>query len=188
MKQVILASGSPRRKELLGKAGLEFTVDPSSYEEELDSSLEPSELVKQLSLGKAQDVAKRHKDAVIIGADTVITFEGKILGKPRDEEDAKETLSRLSGEPHSVITGFTIIDTDTGKTLSKSVETKIYFKNLTAEEIGDYVNSGEPLGKAGSYAIQGLGKKLVEKIEGDFDNVVGLPVNEVVNSLREFNL
>ncbi len=187
MKQIILASGSPRRKELLEKAGLEFIVDPSSYEEELDSNLEPNELVKQLSLGKANDIASRHENAVIIGADTIIVFEGKILGKPKDENDARETLSRLSGQVHSVITGFTLIDTGTGKILSKSVETKVYFKELTPQEIDDYVKSGEPLDKAGSYAIQGLGAKLVDEIEGDFDNVVGLPINEVVKSLKELD-
>lgn len=188
MKQIILASGSPRRKELLEKAGLKFIVDPSSYEEKLDSNLEPSELVKQLSLEKAQDVAKKYKNAFVIGADTIIVFEGKILGKPKDENDAKETLSRLSGKAHSVITGFTLIDTATGKTISEFVETKVYFKELTSQEIDDYVKSGEPLDKAGSYATQGLGAKLIDRIEGDFDNVVGLPTSEVLKKLKEFGV
>ncbi|MBN1169037.1 septum formation inhibitor Maf [Candidatus Woesebacteria bacterium] len=188
MKRIILASGSPRRKEILEKSGLVFEVIPSKYEENMSDAIPPMELAKKLSLGKASDVADSQEGAVVIGADTFIAFEGKVLGKPINENDAKEMLKRMSGKSHSVITGFTIIDTDSKQTLSHAVETKVYFKKLTNEEIDSYVSTGEPLDKAGSYAIQGLGAILVEKIEGDYFNVMGLPLNSLVEKLKEFDI
>lgn len=154
----------------------------------MSDAIPPMELAKKLSLGKASDVADSQEGAVVIGADTFIAFEGKVLGKPINENDAKEMLKRMSGKSHSVITGFTIIDTDSKQTLSHAVETKVYFKKLTNEEIDSYVSTGEPLDKAGSYAIQGLGAILVEKIEGDYFNVMGLPLNSLVEKLKEFDI
>jgi len=188
MKTIILASTSPRRKELLEKTKLPFTVKASDYKENLNLNLKPRVPAKHLSLGKASAVASKCKKSIVIGADTFIVFKGKILGKPQTEKEAFEMLKRLSGDAHSVITGFTIIDSDTKQTISKSVETKAFFRKLTNKEINNYVKSKEPLDKAGAYAIQGLGAVLVEKIDGDYFNVVGLPLNAVVQCLRVFGV
>ena len=188
MKTIVLASGSPRRKEILEKTGLSFTVDPSNYEEDMNQDLEPKELVKVLSLGKAKDVAKRHKNAVIIGADLIISFKGNVLGKPQTKEKAIEMLTQLSGNTHSAISGFTIIDTETGKVVSDALETKIRFKELTQEEIKKYVDTGEPLDKAGAYAIQGKGKEFIKNIKGDYYNVMGLPLDSIITKLKEFDV
>lgn len=188
MKTIILASASPRRKELLKKIGLKFKVEPSNYEENMSPESEPDELAKSLSLEKAKLVAKNHKNALVIAADTFIVFEGKILGKPPTETEAKKMLETISGRQHSVITGFTIIDTENNKALSKSIETKVYIRKLTSNEIEAYVKSKEPLDKAGAYAIQGLGSVIVEKIEGDYFNVLGLPLSALAESLKEFGV
>jgi septum formation protein len=188
MKTIILASASPRRKELLQRIGLKFKVDPSNYEENISSELEPHELAKSLSLEKAKLVAEKHMNALVIAADTFIVFEGKILGKPRTETEAKEMLETISGRQHSVITGFTIIDTENNKALSKAVETKVYIRKLSSNEIDAYVESKEPLDKAGAYAIQGLGSVIVEKIEGDYFNVIGLPLSALAETLKEFGV
>ena len=187
-KAIIRASASPRRKELLKKLGLRFRVEPSDYEENLAAGLEPHELAVTLSLGKARRVAQNHRRALVIAADTFIVFEGKTLGKPRTEAEAREMLSTLNGKPHSVITGFTIIDTASGKVLSRSVETKVYLKKLSPDEIDAYVRTKEPLDKAGGYAIQGLGAVIVERIEGDYFNVIGLPLSALAESLKEFGV
>jgi septum formation protein len=188
MKTIILASASPRRKELLEKLGLKFRVEPSNYQEDINSELEPHELAKSLSLKKAELVAMSHKSALVIAADTFIVFEGKILSKPQTETAARKMLSTINGRRHSVITGFTIMDTDSKKVLSKSIETKVYIRQLTSNEIDAYVRSKEPLDKAGAYAIQGLGSVIVEKIEGDYFNVVGLPLSALAKSLKEFGI
>ncbi|MFC2122292.1 Maf family protein [Bacteroidota bacterium] len=188
MKTIILASASHGRKELLKRTGLKFKVEPSNYEENISPELEPHELAKSLSLEKAKLVAKNHKNALIIAADTFIVLEDKILGKPRTETAAKKMLESISGRQHSVITGFTIMDTEDSKALSKSVETKVYIRKLTSNEIDAYVKSKEPLDKAGAYAIQGLGSAIVGKIEGDYFNVVGLPLSALAESLKEFGV
>src|SRR3989344_6268006 len=188
MKTIILASSSPRRKEILEKTGLPFIIDPSNSDEDMTQNLEPKDLAKALSLAKAKDVAKRHKNAIVIGADSIITLNGKVLGKPHTEERAIEMLTELSGSIHSAITGYTIIDTDSGKIVSDAVETKIYFRKLTQDEIKNYVATGKPLDKAGAYAIQGKGALFVEKIEGDYYNIMGLPLSAVVEKLKEFGV
>ena len=188
MKTIILASGSPRRKELLEKIGLKFEVEPSNYEENTNSKLRPHELAKSLSFEKARTVANKHKNALVIAADTFIVFKGKILGKPYTETEARKMLETISGKPHSVVTGFSIIDTEDKKTVSRSVETKVYIRRLTPSEIDAYVKSREPLDKAGAYAIQGLGSVIVEKIEGDYFNVIGLPLSALTESLKEFGV
>lgn len=188
MKTIILASASPRRKELLEKLGLKFQVEPSNCEEDINSELEPHELAKSLSLKKAELVAMNHKNALVIAADTFIAFEGKILGKPQTETAARKMLAAISGRRHSVITGFTIIDTESNRVLSRSVATEVYIRQLTSNEIDAYVRSKEPLDKAGAYAIQGLGSVIVEKIEGDYFNVVGLPLSALAESLKEFGI
>ena len=188
MKTIILASASPRRKVLLEKIGLIFEVEPSNYEEDIPLRLEPHEFARNISLEKGKIVASKHKNSIVIAADTFIVFGGQILGKPHTEKDAREMLEAISGKYHSVITGFSIIDTGKNKTLSKSVETKVYIRNLTLSEIDAYVKSREPLDKAGAYAIQGLGSVFVEKIDGDYYNVVGFPLSALTEALKEFGI
>ncbi len=188
MKTIILASASPRRKEILEKTGLKFRTDESDYEEKMVSGLKPHELAVLLSRKKARVVARRYRDAIIIAADTVVVLRGRLFGKPRDAEEARKMLKALSGKSHYVITGFTIIDTEIKKELSRSIETKVFFKRLSAVEIEAYIRSGEPLDKAGAYGIQGLGAVIVKKMEGDFFNVMGLPLNAVVESLKKFGI
>ena len=188
MRRIILASASPRRRQLLEQIGLEFEVEPSDYAEDLQTKLQPHELAKELSLKKAQAVAKRYEDAVIIAADTLIVLEDGIMGKPHTEAEAKEILAALNGRPHSVITGFTLLDTKENKRLSKSVETTVYVKRLSPAEIDAYVGTGEPLDKAGAYGIQGLGAVIVERIEGDYFNVIGLPLCALAEGLKSFGV
>ncbi len=188
MKEIILASASPRRKELLEKTGLKFRVEPPDYQEHLDSTTEPHRLAMTISLEKAKSVAARHPDALIIAADTFILVDRQILGQPHTESEAGRMLQTLNGRSHKVITGFSIIDTGSRKTLSDSVETTVHIKKLTAAEIDAYIKSGEPLDKAGGYAIQGLGAVIVAGIEGDYYNVVGLPLSALTEALKEFGI
>ena len=187
-KIIILASSSPRRKEILAKTGLKFKVDESAYEEKIVTGMKPDSLVRFLSRGKARDVARRHRNALVIAADTIVVSRGRLLAKPRTGEEAREMLNTLSGKAHSVITGFTIIDTESKRELSRSVKSKVFFKRLSRGEIDAYIRSGEPLDKAGAYGIQGLGAVLINKIEGDFFNVVGLPLNALSESLKKFGI
>lgn len=187
-KKIILASSSPRRKEILEKTGLKFSVDADDYEEKMVLHLPPHKLSRFLSLEKARAVAGRHKNALIIAADTFIVFRDKILGKPLNKANAKRMLGTLNGSAHSVITGFTIMDTGSGKSLSGSEETRVYFNKMTQGEIGSYIKSKEPLDKAGAYAIQGLGAVIVKKIEGDYYNVMGLPLSSVAKCLKKFGV
>ncbi|MFO8100889.1 MAG: Maf family protein [Dehalococcoidia bacterium] len=184
MRKIVLASASPRRQELLKQIGLKFEVDPGNCEEVLRGDIEPAELAKSLSHQKAQAVAQKHPDAIVIAADTFIVAGKSLMGKARSEAEAREMLTELSGKSHSVITGFTIIDTLKGKVVSQSVETKVWFRRLSEEEIDAYVKCGEPIGKAGAYAIQGLGSVIVERIEGDYSNVVGLPLTALAEALK----
>ena len=188
MRKLVLASGSPRREQLLRQLGLDFTVDPSGYPEEAGPGLAPHDLARLLSIEKANAAAPRHPDAVVLAADTLGVFEDRIIGKPGDAKEAREILAMLCGRWHSVITGFTVMDTESLKCVTESVETLVYLKNLTAAEIGAYVKTGEPLDKAGAYAIQGLGAALVERIEGDYFNVVGLPLFALCRALEEFDI
>ncbi len=188
MKPLILASASPRRREILEKVGLRFRVDESGCEERITPGLSPATLARSLSRQKAEAVAAKYKDAIIVAADTFIVYESEILGKPHTAREAIRMLKSLSGRAHTVITGFTIIDTGSGKKISKSVKTKVCFKKLSSKDIDAYVKTGEPLDKAGAYAIQGLGAALIDKIEGDFLNVVGLPLDALLKVLREFGV
>jgi len=187
-RKIILASASPRRKELLDKTGLKFRVVKSHYKEAINRRLSPRQVAVSLSIGKAKAVAKKYKDAIIIAADTFIVFKGKILGKPKTAAKAKEMLRKMSRKSHSVITGFTIIDTQKNKVMSQSAETKVYFKKLKPREIDFYVKSKESLDKAGAYAIQGLGTMLIKKVEGDYFNVVGLPIASLAENLKKFGI
>ena len=188
MRKIILASASPRRKEILRKTGLNFSVCTSDYKEDINLSLKPRALAKFLSRKKAETVAHKYKNAIIIAADTFIVFKKRLLGKPHTDKEAEKMLHMLNGKAHSVITGFTIMDTASKKILSRSVETKVYFKKLGRKEINAYVRSKEPLDKAGAYAIQGLGSVFIERIDGDFLNVVGLPLLALTESLKKFGI
>ena len=188
MKKLILASGSPTRKKLFEEAGLTFEIDPSNYQEDMSLSLPPKELAKHLSKGKADAVAKKHKQAVVVGADTFVVYQNKILGKPHTPEKAKEMLKMLSGKQHLVITGFTIVDLENNKIVSEAVETEVFFKDLTDKEIDDYVATGEPLEKAGSYGILEGGGKFVKEISGSKSNIAGLPMEAVMEELASFSV
>ncbi len=187
-RKIILASSSQRRKELLKITGLKFRVAASDYDEDMDLGLKPRQLARFISHKKAAAAATKYKDAIVIAADTFIVFGGKLLGKPKNTAVAGSMLKALNGKTHSVITGFTIIDTGNNKKLSRSVETKVFFRKLTTKEIESYIRTKEPLGKAGAYAIQGLGAFLIKKIEGDYFNVIGLPLSALIEGLKKFGI
>ena len=187
MIDFILASGSPRRKELLELIGLEFKVIVSQADEDsVSKDLKPELYVQELALLKASATAKevlRNKNAVIISADTIVTLDG--LCKPKDEDDAFNMLSKLSGREHEVYTGYCVMRISNGKAVCGKVRTKVKFKDLSDDKIRGYINSGEPMDKAGAYGIQGLGSLLIEKIDGDYFNVVGLPISALADTLED---
>jgi len=148
--------------------------------------LRPEQLAEYLALKKAEDVAASHPEALVIGADTIVVVDGIALGQPADAANAREMLEKLSGRGHRVITGFALMCLASGAKKVKSVSTKVYFRPLSDEEIDSYIKSGEPMDKAGAYAIQGGAASFVEKTEGDYYNVVGLPVGELLESLKKF--
>ena len=189
-RRMVLASKSPRRRELLEMLGAQFEVITSDCDENI-TGLAPRYLVRELALRKAEAVYERlnDPDAVVIGSDTIVTPDGvKALGKPRDRGDAVRTLTEISGKWHSVCTGIAVIGRaadNTSKKIAETVETKVKFLDLTKEECERYADTGEPLDKAGSYGIQGRGGALVEKIDGDYYSVVGLPVSRLRVILRD---
>ena len=191
MKKLILASGSPRRKEILENIGFRFDVLVSDTDESVIKAdkLPVSVYVQELALLKASAVQKSApKNSLIISADTVVYSEGKILGKPKDYDDAFSMLKSLSGKCHSVFTGICVMRTKDAFSCCGAVETEVYFKELTDNQIERYVQTGEPMDKAGAYGIQGIGSLLVEKINGDYFNVVGLPVAKLSEILeKEFD-
>ena len=188
MKKIILASSSPQRQSLMQKLGVDFIVEPADFDEASVAIGNPRKLAQALALAKAQKVARRHSGALVIGADTIVNLGHEIFGKPRDAKHAREMLKKLNGRGHTVITGVAIYDADTHKFLTDAVETKVHFRPLSDLEIGAYVKSGEPFGKAGGYAIQGLAAFFVEKVEGDYFNVVGLPLERLAERLKEFGV
>lgn len=183
MKEIILASASPRRKELMSQLHIPFTVQVSGVDEQIEGITTPADIARILALQKAKDIAIKNSDAVVIGADTVVSINGSVLGKPRNEEEAFNMLKQLSGNVHEVYTGVAILQGD--EEISFHERTEVVFYPLTDEEILNYIRSGEPMDKAGSYGIQGLGAYFVQKINGDYFSVVGLPVARVKRSLIE---
>lgn len=184
MSRLVLASASPRRRELMSLAGFDFEVITADVDEVLDHSLSPCELVMSLSFQKASAVAELKPDATVIGADTVVVLGGKVLGKPKSEADAVQMLQSLSGNTHEVYTGVCIIK---GDRVHKFFEcTKVTFWPLEDELIAEYVASKEPMDKAGAYGIQGKGCVLVKGIEGDYFNVVGFPVSRFCREIKAF--
>ena len=190
MKKIILASASPRRKELLTQIGLEFEVIVSEADENISADT-PENLVMQLSAIKAGAVYEEHKisadNTLIIGADTVVAMNGQVLGKPKDKEQAKEMLNALSDNKHEVLTGVTIISIKSGNIVKETFyeKTIVYTYPMTDSEIDEYIESGEPMDKAGSYGIQGIGAKFIKKIDGDYNNVVGLPISRIYKKIKE---
>lgn len=185
MKNLILASASPRRQELLEKCGVPFTVDVADIDETMNEENDLALEVQELAYQKAKTVLARHQDAIVIGSDTIVTLDHKVLGKPKDKEDAIEMLKELSGKTHEVITGLAIISSKKEfKTVSKSFVT---FEVLTEEEILRYVETNEPMDKAGAYAIQGIASRYISSIQGDYYAIMGLPVSIVYEELKNMD-
>jgi septum formation protein len=185
--KLILASKSPRRKQLLLDHGFKFETIPANIEEEKYTYLEPLEMVKTLSLLKAQKIAKEHNNSIILGADTTVSLNGENIGKPVSIENAKEILNKLSGKTHLVISGFTIINSSNNQTYTSHEISKVTFKKLSQKEINDYTSIANVLDLAGGYAIQEEGGALIDKYEGDYLNIVGLP-SKVFGKLSQFKL
>jgi len=188
--QLVLASASPRRRELLQQIGLKFQVIPSKAEEQILPGETPEEHVVRLSLDKATEVANRDNISGrwFIGSDTIVLCDTQILGKPEDELHAATMLKQLSGREHRVLSGYAVIDRQTGKQLTEAVSTKVWFRQLTDVEITSYIATGEPTDKAGAYAIQGLGVCFVSRIEGSYTNVVGLPLCKLTLAMKELGI
>jgi septum formation protein len=189
MKEIILASASPRRSELLKQVGIKFEVIPSNIKETIDESLKPEEYAKILSYEKALSVAKGLKSpSVVLGADTIVVKNGMIMGKPQDEEEAFGMLKSLQGDWHEVITGITLIESSGFESIREFEKTRVKMRLLSEKDIKAYIKTGEPMDKAGAYGIQGVGALLVEKIEGCYFNVVGLPLNRLGLMLEKFGV
>ena len=182
--RLILASASPRRQELLQKAGVAFTIAPSNISEAMLDGETPQEYALRVAGEKALDVARRHLHSWVLGADTIVEIDGEVLGKPRDKADGQRMLRLLSGRTHRVMTAFVLIDEESQIRANQIVTSSVTFKPLSDLQIHAYLATGESFDKAGAYAVQGLGASLVERIEGSYTNVVGLPIDEVLIALR----
>ncbi|UCH33195.1 MAG: septum formation inhibitor Maf [Armatimonadota bacterium] len=189
---IILASASPRREALLKQIGLPFRVEPSGVsEEKAQRPGDPASFVEQAALAKAEDVAARVRDGLVLGADTVVVVGGRVLGKPTSAAEAREMLASLSGVTHDVYTGLALVQVEDGSVRRRRTAheaTRVTFRRLSRDDIEGYVATGEPMDKAGAYGIQGRGAVLVERIEGCYSNVVGLPVARLVEMLRDFGI
>lgn len=184
----ILASGSPRRKEILENISLEFEIMADESDELIIEGEKPYDTVKRLAMQKAKNIASRveaEENTIVIGADTVVSIDEKILGKPKDEREAKDMLLTLSGRINTVYTGLAVLETQSGKAVSEFVSTGVKFRSLSEKEIENYIKSGEPMDKAGAYGIQKIGGLFVESINGDYFNVVGLPLCRLGEILSE---
>lgn len=187
--KLILASASPRRKDLMGKAGLEFHISAADIDEEaVPYEGDPGTYVQVLSAKKAETVALKHPDAWTIGADTIVVVDNAILGKPKDRNSALSMLGKLTNRTHSVFTGFSIMGPSKNIALTRAVETRVRFKALTREEMAWYADTAEPYDKAGGYGIQGIGAFMVQEINGSYSNVVGLPVCELIQTLTQLKI
>ena len=184
---IVLASASPRRQDLMKMIGLDFTVHASDFDEK-ENELPAEEIALHNAIGKAHDVAKHYRNSLIIGADTVVSFQHHILGKPKSDEDAKEKLRLLSNTTHQVMTALCMIDTNKMQPVTALVTTDVTIDRLEEKDIEIYVNSGEGHDKAAGYAIQGLGSLFIKEIKGDYFNVVGLPIYTLRKMLEKFNL
>ncbi|MBW2632372.1 MAG: septum formation inhibitor Maf [Deltaproteobacteria bacterium] len=181
----ILASVSPRRKELLEGMGIEFDVIPSGINEDFLNGETPREHVLRLSKEKSSAVSRNNPDAWVLGADTIVIIDGDVIGKPGTQNDARAMLARLSGREHRVITGFTIVNKSADVMITDAVESFVIFKEISEDEMDWYVKTKEPYDKAGGYAVQGMAAFFIREIRGSYTNVVGLPLTEVVTALKK---
>ncbi len=180
----ILASVSPRRKELLEGMGIEFDVIPSGINEDFLNGETPRDHVLRLSKEKSFAVSRNNPDAWVLGADTIVIIDGDVIGKPGTQNDARAMLARLSGREHQVITGFTIVNKSADVMITDAVESFVIFKEISEDEMDWYVKTKEPYDKAGGYAVQGMAAFFIREIRGSYTNVVGLPLTEVVTALK----
>ena len=186
-KQLVLASRSPRRQLLLKQIGMNFEIRESGVPEDFDQNKTPSENVQMIAFRKASAVARDYQNAIVIGADTIVVLNGKVFGKPENERDAVSILQTLSGQTHQVYTGFTLYDRPSGRSVSAVEITDVTFRELSREEITEYVRSGSPMDKAGAYGIQDdYGAVFVSRIEGCFYNVVGFPLTKFYLVMKQF--
>ena len=174
--EIILASASPRRKEILQNTKLKFEIQKSDIEESM---------VVRLAYEKAYDVAQKNKDKLVIGADTIVALDNEVLGKPKDKEEAYQMIKKLSNKTHKVITGISLINISHGMVVNDYVVSLVTFKDLSEDSIKDYINTNESLDKAGAYGIQGYGALLVDNIQGDYFNIVGLPISKLSDLLKD---
>jgi septum formation protein len=188
MRKILLASGSPRRKEILAKLGLPFEVQVSSYEEDMTHPLPPEELAVFLSAGKARAVAEAYPDAVVIAADSFVAHDGKVIGKPKSEAEAKATLQMLRGTDHRVITGVTIACGEIAQETSFYDNVSVIMRDISDDDIDAYIKTGEPMDKAGAYALQERGAIFIDRIEGDFFTAMGLPLRRLADELPKFGI
>ncbi|CEQ23108.1 Maf-like protein [[Clostridium] sordellii] len=186
---IILASGSPRRREILANTNAKFDVLTSDVDERIFKFEEPTQLVLRLAFKKCMDIAINNPESLVIGADTIVVLDNEILGKPKNEDEAFDMLSKLSNREHQVITGMSIVNIENNKKIVDYTISNVKFKNLTDQDIRDYISTGECLDKAGSYGIQGYGALLVKEIQGDYFNIVGLPISKLSDILKaNFNI
>ena len=183
--KVILASASPRRKEILQNTKLNFDIQKSDIEEVILENESPEDMVVRLAYEKAFDVAKRNTDRLVIGADTIVALDNEVLGKPKDQNEAYQMIKRLSDKTHKVITGISLINLKENKIIKDYVVSFVTFKDLSEDSIKDYINTNESLDKAGAYGIQGYGALLVKNIQGDYFNIVGLPISKLSDLLKD---
>lgn len=184
MQRIILASGSPRRKELFETLDLPFEIIVSDIDETINENGDLVDEIETLSFKKALAVFKEHKDAVVIGADTIVVFDGEVLGKPKLQANAEKMLAKIAGQEHEVITAVSIISAKQSETFS--VVSHVNFYPMTPQEIADYVKTGEPLDKAGAYAIQGVGSRFIKGINGDYYAIMGLPISEIYHRINKY--
>lgn len=183
---IILASASPRRKEILENTNLKFHIIKSDIEERILKEESPEQVAMRLSFEKCMNIASNHESSLVIGADTIVVLDDMILGKPKDKDEAYFMLKKLSNRVHQVITGISLINLEGNKKIIDYVVSNVKFKDLSEEDIKDYIQTNESLDKAGAYGIQGYGALLVEEIKGDYFNIVGLPISKISDLLKEY--
>ncbi len=188
MVPLILASASPRRKELLANLGLNIKIKVSQVDETMEEDIPPAQQVEKLAERKAAAVASETAEGLVIGADTLVVLAGKPLGKPANRQEAVQMINELQGKSHEVLTGLAVIDAATGQSVVTHQTTAVHFKPMTREQVERYVSTGEPYDKAGAYAVQGKASIFIESIQGCYFNVVGLPVSKLADALRVFGV
>lgn len=186
---IVLASASPRRREILENTNIKFDIISSSIDELVLEGESPCHMVMRLAFEKGIDIASKRKSDLVISADTIVVLDNKVLGKPKDEDEARDMITSLSGKTHQVITGISLINLENNKKIIDYVISNVKFKNLSENDINDYIKTKESLDKAGAYGIQGYGALLVEEIQGDYFNIVGLPISKLSDLLKiHFNI